>query len=85
MKQLFCHRSMRLLFYGARQRGSAAENKFMNDANVMPSFYEIIILWCQTERKCGKRNKFMNEATFLPSFYEIIILWHQTERKSERK
>jgi hypothetical protein len=62
------------------ERGSAEENMFMNEATFLPSFYEIVILWCQTERKC-RENRFMNEATFLPSFLEIIILWHQTERK----
>jgi hypothetical protein len=44
---------MRLLFYHARKRGSAKENKFMNEATFLPSFYEIIFLWRQTERKCG--------------------------------
>jgi hypothetical protein len=46
---------MRLLFYGARQRGSAEENRFMNEATFLPSFLEIIILWCQTERKSGRK------------------------------
>jgi hypothetical protein len=35
------------------ERGSAEENMFMNEATFLPSFYEIIILWHQPERKCG--------------------------------
>jgi hypothetical protein len=47
---------MRILFYVARQRGSAEkENKFMNVVTFLLSFYEIIILWCQTERKSGRK------------------------------
>jgi hypothetical protein len=37
------------------ERGSAEENMFMNEATFLPSFYEIIILWYQTERKCGRK------------------------------
>jgi hypothetical protein len=75
---------MRLLFYGARQRGRAEENRF-SVKQLLPIILSDYYSMVPEERGSAEENMFMNEATFLPSFYEIIILWWQTERKCGRK